>query len=195
MGRMDDLITRLGKINPATPRVHGGIPFNSRDGLGGVPDAANIDYRGFQAYLTPRQFLKLNEPRDVSQLPITHIEQALEGGEAIGTPMLYVDRTADGWQVRGHEGRGRMTAMQRYDRDALLPVAVHPYGEVRARHLTPEEIFGRILPDRRAAAGIPTHPDLVIWQQQPYVRPGQEENQAVLRALQELLPDTTSRNR
>jgi hypothetical protein len=195
MGRMDDLIARLGKINPATPRVHGGIPFNAMDGLGGVPIAANIDYRGFQAYMTPRQFLKLNETRDVAHLPITHIEQALESGESIGTPFMYADRTPDGWRVRGHEGRGRMTALQKYDRDALFPVAMVPSGEVRARHLTPEEIFGSILPDQRAAAGIPTRPDLVIWQQQPYVRPGQEENQAVLRALQELLPDAASRNR
>lgn len=188
MGRLDDLIARLGNVNPATPRVHGGIPFNARDGLGGVPDAANIDYRGFQAYLTPRQFLKLNEARDLRQLPIGHIEQALESGESIGTPMLYVNRTPDGWRVRGHEGRGRMTAMRQYNRDALFPVAVHPYGEVRARHLTPEEIFGTLLPDARAAAGIPTRPDLVIWQQRPYVRPGQEDSPAVLQALQELLP-------
>lgn len=186
---LDDLIRRLGKVNPAIPRAHGGIQFNPRDGLGGVPDASNIDYRGFQAYLTPRQFLKLNEARDLRSLPIGHIEQALESGESIGTPMLYVDRTPDGWQVRGHEGRGRMTAVQQYSRDALLPIAVHPYGEVRARHLTAEEIFNRILPDRRASAtGVPTRPDLVIWQQQPYVRPGQEENPAVLQALSELLP-------
>lgn len=188
MGRVDELISLLGRIDPAAPRIHGGIPFNARDGLGGVPDAANIDYRGFQAYLTPRQFLKLNETRDLRQLPISHIEDALEGGAPIGTPMLYVDRTPEGWQVRGHEGRGRMTAIQQYNRDALMPVAVHPYGEVRARHLTPEEIFGRLLPDRRSAAGIPTHPDLVVWQQKPYVRPGQEDNQSVLQALRELLP-------
>lgn len=188
MGQLDALIARLGKVNPATPRVHGGFRFDPREGVGGVPDAANIDYRGFQAYLTPRQFLKLNEPRDLRQLPIAHIEQALEGGEPIGTPMLYVDRAPDGWQVRGHEGRGRMTAMRQYNSDALLPVAVHPYGEVRARHLTPEEIFGSIMPDKRFSAGLPTRPDLVIWQQQPYVRPGQENNRAVLQALQELLP-------
>lgn len=188
MGRLDKLITRLGKVNPATPRVHGGIPFNAMDGLGGVPIASNIDYRGFQAYMTPRQFLKLNESRDIRHLPVTHIEQALEGGEPIGTPFMYLDRAPDGWMVRGHEGRGRMMAIQQYNRDALFPVAMVPSGEVRARHLTPEEIFGRILPDQRAAAGIPTRPDLVIWQQRPYVRPGQEDSPAVLQALLELLP-------
>lgn len=183
---LDDLIARLGSVNPATPRAHSGVVFDSRKGIGGVPDAANIDYRGFQAYLFPSQFRRLNQPRDLEVRPIDHIRSAIESGEPIGTPMLYVEKSPGGWTVRGHEGRGRMMAMEERDANALYPVAVHPYGEIRARHLTPEALFTKLLPDQYGDRA--TRPDLVVWQQRPYVRPGQEESPAVLRAIRELLP-------
>lgn len=179
---LDDLIMRLGKVDPAQPRMHSGVLFDSRKGIGGVPDGANIDYRGFQAYLTPRQFLDLNPPR-VSG--ITHINEALQAGQPIGTPMLYVDRTPEGWLVRGHEGRGRMTAMQERVPDALFPVGVHPYGEIRARHLTEEDVFRRLLPDKRGL--MDTQPRMGVLQQQPYVQPGYESDERVLQAMRELL--------
>ena len=186
LNAIDDLIRRLGKVNPAAIRKHAGIAFDPRDGIGGVPDAANIDYRGFQAYMHPSQFIGLNPPRDADRT-ISHIRDVVDSGGSIGTPMLYVDKTPGGWAVRGHEGRGRMQTFNGIDQSALYPVAVHPYGEVRARHLTPEDLFQRILPDNRGGAQ-GTRPDLVIWQQSPFVRPGQEENPAVLNALREMLP-------
>ncbi len=185
MGKWDELISRLGAVNPATPRQHGPAQFDAMEGIGGVPDAGNIDYRGFQAYLYPSQFRLLNEPRDTSILPIDHIRNSMAAGEPIGTPMLYVDESPEGWRVRGHEGRGRMLALEEADPHSLYPVAVHPRGEIRARHLTPENLFTRLLPDRGGLRG--TRPDLVIWQQRPYVRPGVEEQPAVHKALMELL--------
>lgn len=183
---LDDLIRRLGKIDPAAPRAHAGVVFDPRAGLGDTADAANIDYRGFQAYMTPRSFLELNEPRDFSLLPNDYIKDAIAAGDPIGTPTLYVRKTPEGWRVHGHEGRGRMAAMQERSPNALLPVGVHPYGEVRARHLTPEDLFRIIEPDERGLVG--TRAPLAIWQQKPYVRPGWEENDAVLQAIRELLP-------
>lgn len=182
----DELIRRLGSVNPATPRVHSGVVFNPRDGIGGVPDAANIDYRGFQAYMTPRSFLDLNPPRDIKHMPIDHIQRAIDAGEPIGTPMLYVDQTPQGWAVRGHEGRGRMTALERMSPDSLFPVAVHPYGVVRARHLQPEDLFKAITPDRRGGASSASVP-MAIWRSKPYVQPG-VTGDSVLRVLRELLP-------
>ena len=52
-----------------------------------------------------------------------------------------------GWQVMGHEGRGRMLALQKRAPDSLFPVAVHPYGEIRARHITPESALDWLRPD------------------------------------------------
>lgn len=185
---LDELIRRLGKVDPSRPRMHSGVMFDSRKGMGGVPDGANIDYRGFQAYLTPKQFLELNPPRDPAPLgrPITYINEALQAGQPIGTPMLYVDRTPEGWLVRGHEGRGRMLAMQDRAPDALFPVGVHPYGEIRARHLTEEDVFRRLLPDEGGLLG--TRARMGVLQQQPYVRPGYESDERVLQALREFLP-------
>jgi len=185
MSKWDELISRLGKVNPAQPRPHAGVMFDPREGLGGSPDAGNIDYRGFQAFLTPRQFLELNPPRPAWQ-PYNYITEALDAGQPIGTPMLYVDRTPEGWLVRGHEGRGRMMAMQERAPDAMLPVGVYPYGEIRARHLTDEDVFRRLLPDTGGTLGARAR--MGVLQQRPYVRAGFEDDERVLRALQELLP-------
>jgi len=186
VGRLNELITRLGQVDPAAVRRHAGVLFDARRGMGEQPDAANIDYRGFQAYMYPSQFLGLNAPRDLDLLPIDHIRDAVKSGQAVGPPMLYVDKSPKGWQVRGHEGRGRMHVLKELDPAALYPVGIHPYGEIRARDLTPEDIFNRLLPDRGGELG--TRPPLVIWQQRPYVRPGDESNWAVHTALRELSP-------
>jgi hypothetical protein len=161
--------------------------FDPRNGIGEIPDAANVDYRGFQTYMRPRQFLDLNQPRDPGIAPIDHITDALRDGQPIGTPILWVDKTPEGWAVRGHEGRGRMMALQDRSPSALYPVAVIPQGEVRARHLTPDQLFSPLLPDRRGGV-LQMRPPMAIWQQRPYVRPGQEDNPAVLQAIRELLP-------
>jgi hypothetical protein len=171
--RMDELLARLGQYRSSEPRRHAGVMFDPRNGLGGVPDAANIDYRGFMAYMRPGQFLQVNPPRDLATRPVDHIRAAIDAGEPIGTPMLYVDRTPDGWRVRGHEGRGRMTIMQERAPRALLPVAVHPLGEIRARHLKPEDVLSWIRPDE--GGSLPTRPRVAILDQRPYAAPTPSE--------------------
>ncbi|NBT35403.1 MAG: hypothetical protein EBT03_07670 [Betaproteobacteria bacterium] len=183
LSQLDNIIARLGKIDPTAPRVHGGILFDPRRGIGGTPDAANIDYRGFQAYMRPAQFRGLTPPRSH---PFDYVRDAIASGEPVGTPVVYVDRKPATWQATGHEGRGRMLSLEGISGDSLFPVGVHPNGEVRSRHLAPEDLFRRLLPERGGSGGL--SPDLVIWQQQPYVRPGQEENPSVLRALMEMMP-------
>lgn len=145
---LDDLIQRVGDVVAGAPRVHAGVQFDSLKGMGGVPDAANVDYRGFMTYMRPKQFLQINPPRNTSTRPVDHILSALDDGQPIGTPIVYVDRHNDGsWQVRGHEGRGRMLALQQRSPSALFPVAVHPYGSQRARDLTPDDALGWLRPD------------------------------------------------
>jgi hypothetical protein len=166
---LDDLIQRVGDVVAGAPRVHSGVRFDSRAGMGGVPDAANVDYRGFMAYMRPKQFLQLNPPRDLSAQPIDHILSALDEGQPIGAPILYVDRAQKGgWQVRGHEGRGRMLALQERSPDALFPVAVHPYGETRARHLLPEDSLAWLNADR--GGQLPTRGVVSVLNGSPHVR-------------------------
>jgi hypothetical protein len=170
MGRLDSLISRLADLSSATPRTHAGVTFDPARGIGGIPDAANADYRGYVAYMRPRQFLQINPPRDLNERPIDHILRAIEGGESVGTPIVYVDRGArGGWQVRGHEGRGRMHAMDQLAPDSYFPVAVHPYGETRARHLLPENALDWLRADE--GGELPSRPALSILNKRPYVQP------------------------
>lgn len=173
-GYLDNLILRLGEVVAGAPRAHAGVQFDALKGIGGVPDAHNVDYRGFMAYMRPKQFLQINPPRDVSERPIDHILQAIDGGQPIGTPIVYVDKAArGGWQVRGHEGRGRMLALQQRHPDALFPVAVHPYGSVRARDLRPEEALDWLRQD--TGGELPTRGAVSILGGRPYVQPSDAE--------------------
>jgi hypothetical protein len=167
--QIDRILSRLGDLSGAKPRVHAGVAFDPKDGLGGVPDAANADYRGYTAYMRPRQFLQVNPPRDLAQRPIDHIWQAIASGEPIGTPVLYVDRLDDGWQVRGHEGRGRMHALQQIAPDSYFPVAIHPYGGVRARDLSPEDALAWLRADR--GGELPTRSAVSILNGRPHIQP------------------------
>lgn len=175
MGRWDDLIARLGNVSATAPRAHAGVMFDPKNGIGGVPDAANVDYRGFMAYMHPKQFLQVNPPRDLAERPIDHILEALDAGQPIGTPMLYVDRMPDkSWQVVGHEGRGRMMALGRRHPDALFPVAIHPFGEVRARHLSGDDTFAWLRPDK-TGGHLPTRGALSILESNPRISPAEAD--------------------
>jgi hypothetical protein len=170
--QIDALLDRIGPQSSSVIRTHAGVTFDPANGLGGSYDSGNIDYRGFMAYMRPDQFLGLNPPRPLDRMPIDFIQSAVEGGEAIGTPMLYVDRLPDnkGWQVRGHEGRGRMSVLQGLAPRGLFPVGVHPYGAVRARHLRPVDTLASIFPDEGGQFGA-VRPRLSFLDQQPYMLP------------------------
>ena len=174
MGRLDELIRRVGDVVAGAPRVHAGVKFDSINGIGGVPDASNVDYRGFMAYMRPKQFLQINPPRDTSARPIDHILAALDDGQPIGTPIVYVDKASrGGWQVMGHEGRGRMLALQKRAPDSLFPVAVHPYGEIRARHITPESALDWLRPDE--GGDLVARGSVSVLGGKPYVQPRDAE--------------------
>ena len=168
------LLSPVGELPTATPRVHAGVQFDPAHGLGGVPDAANADYRGFMAYMLPKQFLQVNPPRNLELQSIDHILRAIDNREPIGTPILYVDRGPNaGWQVRGHEGRGRMHALQQISPDSYFPVAVHPYGGIRASDLNADDALAWMRPD--TGGDLPARPALSILHQRPYVQPRDAE--------------------
>ena len=174
MGRLDRLISRIGELTSSVPRTHAGVTFDPRNGLGAVHDAANADYRGFTAYMPPKRFLQINPPRDIAAQPIDHILEAIDAGRPLGPPIVYVDRTPDkDWQVVGHEGRGRMTALQQRHPDALFPVAVHPLGVLRASHLKDEDAFAWLRPDK--GGHLPARGNAVILRNQLRVSPSDSE--------------------
>lgn len=171
MGKIDEIIQILGRLSSDTPRTHAGVRFDPQGGMGGVPDAANADYRGFTAYMRPKQFLQINPPRDLAERPIDHILEAIDAGQPIGTPIVYVDRMPDrNWRVVGHEGRGRMSALEQRKPDALFPVAVHPFGEVRARDLAAEDAFAWLMPDK-TGGHLPARGSAVLLKNQLRVAP------------------------
>lgn len=181
---LGDLLRALGKVDPSAVRKHAGITFDPVDGLGASGDTANSMYRGFQTYMRPWDFLAANPPRTHQH---NYVRDAIAAGEPIGTPIVYADRLDDGqWKIRGHEGRGRMSVLHDIAPDSLFPVAVQPTGWVRARHLDGDSVLRRLLPDDKGAYRV--QPRMSSWNGGMYVSPSSQEDEAVLRAIRELLP-------
>lgn len=183
--KLADLLLALGNVDPRAVRKHAGIAFDPVNGLGASGDTANSAYRGFQTYMTPRQFLEANPPRNT---PYDYVRDAIVSGEPVGTPIVYADRLDDGrWKVRGHEGRGRMSVLHDMSPDSLFPVAVQPTGWVRARHLDGDSVLRSLLPDDMGGVS-QVSPRMSSWNGGLYVAPSSQEDEAVLRAIRELLP-------
>lgn len=118
-------------------------------GLGTTGYNANVDYRGLRILMKPSVFLSL-----AAHLPsptsVDYIVQHMEKGGALGSPFLIVDIPEEYFDgdftglnyatVVGHEGRNRMLAIQKLEGDDPVEVHLFGYGEIRARHFTPEII-------------------------------------------------------
>jgi len=118
-------------------------------GLGTTGYNSNVDYRGLRVLMKPSDFLSL-----AAHLPsptsVDYIVQHMEKGGSLGSPFLIIDipeKYFDGdftglnyAQVVGHEGRNRMLAIQKVEGDEPCEVHIFGYGEIRARHFTPEII-------------------------------------------------------
>ena len=122
---------------------------DNKEGLGSTPYNSNVDYRGLRVLMKPSTFLSLaahlSEPSSVD-----HIVKHMQDGGGLGSPFLIVDIPAEYFEadftglnyskVVGHEGRNRMLAIQKLEGDNPVEVHIFGYGEIRARHLTPEII-------------------------------------------------------
>ena len=118
-------------------------------GLGATGYNANVDYRGLRVLMKPSTFLSL-----AAHLPsptsVDYIVQHMKNGGALGSPFLIVDIPEKYFEgdftdltyakVVGHEGRNRMLAIQKLEGDNPVEVHIFGYGEIRARHFTPEII-------------------------------------------------------
>lgn len=127
----------------------GPINYDQREGIGAVPDNANINYKGFACLMTPTAFLELALRRGYDS---PYVDDAIKNGEPIGSPFFGIafDETteqlgngeAEGKgppHILNHEGRGRMIAIRKLYGD--IPVIVHCFPSyLRARHMTLEMI-------------------------------------------------------
>jgi hypothetical protein len=153
----------------------GKVVFDSKDGMGAVPNSKNVAYKGFVVWMKPQDFLGLNPVRSSESAADTvkAVTEAIEEGKPIGPPFLNVKLVKDGddagsFQVVQHEGRGRMAAINSIQPDVPVPVHVFGRGAIdRGRDLTPEMMQGlvdptsnvRLLPDKKATDGKAVTPD------------------------------------
>ena len=153
----------------------GKVLFDSKDGMGAVPNNRNVAYKGFVAWMKPRDFLGLNPERAAKHAADTvkAVTKAIDEGKPIGPPFLSVKLVKEGenagsFQVFNHEGRGRMAAINDIDPDTPVPVHIFGRGVIdRGRDITPkmmEDLVDpgskvRLLPDKKVAEGKEVTPD------------------------------------
>ena len=118
----------------------GPIHYDQQNGMGAVPDNANVKYKGFACLMTPQMFLRLAEARDFSQESnLQQIGEALQAGKPIGSPFLGV-QFDDVARVRQHEGRTRVEAIRQAFPNTSVLVHIFVAGGERARHLSLDKI-------------------------------------------------------
>jgi hypothetical protein len=104
----------------------GHLVFDNDDGVGAVPNLAEIFWKGALVGMTPRMFHKLTPPLSEDERPKTNT--FLDGNEGpLGTPYLMVklDTKTDVLSVHGHEGRHRMSWIARnFGLDFEIPVGL-----------------------------------------------------------------------
>lgn len=114
-----------------------GVIYHQRDGMGAVPDVAQIAYTGFVVLMRPSVYLDLCPPL---QLEFNGMEAKLRAGDAIGMPFLGINQEDEIIQIRSHEGRHRAHCVRSITNDAEMPVAVLLARGDRARHVRMENV-------------------------------------------------------
>ncbi|MBY3433753.1 hypothetical protein HFN89_06275 [Rhizobium laguerreae] len=104
----------------------GDLVFDNDNGVGAVPNLAEIFWKGALVGMTPRMFHKLTPPLSEDERPKTNA--FLNTNEnPLGTPYLMVklDTKTDALSVHGHEGRHRMSWIARnFGPDFEIPVGL-----------------------------------------------------------------------
>ena len=131
----------------------GNVYFDNDHGMGAVPDNRNVEYKGFVAMLTPKQFLEIaanhNGQREESA---QDFKQTITEGFPIAAPFIEVvleDIEEGGYATAvGHEGRARCLALLSFAREGSLgftestkiPVHFFMRDGLRSRHITEKMI-------------------------------------------------------
>ncbi|MCS4089059.1 hypothetical protein [Rhizobium sp. BK176] len=104
----------------------GGLVFDNENGVGAVPNLAEIFWKGALVGMTPRMFHKLTPPLSEDERPKTNAFLRTNQ-DPLGTPYLMVklDTKTNALSVNGHEGRHRMSWMARnFGPDFEIPVGL-----------------------------------------------------------------------
>lgn len=113
--------------------------IDNERGVGATGNNGNVLYMGFVAFIRPSDFFELawkdNSRQDRSELMTSTIEE-----RGMGTPFLLVspEKYESPWgqlKVTGHEGRARMTIIEKLNGNKPFPVHIFPGPELRARHM------------------------------------------------------------
>lgn len=125
------------------------IAFDNEHGMGNTPNGQNVIYLGFVAEMTPTAFLSIVTPGDREEDAARFARYTAERA-TFASPFLEVSANIDKWSegeeplrivVKGHEGRGRMTAFAAAaGAGTPIPVQFILLGGYRARDLK-EEFF------------------------------------------------------
>lgn len=122
----------------------GKVTFSAAHGLGSVPFNQSVYYHGFVVEVRPSTFLRLALPHEEERVAAAKkLVQLVKEGYALGIPFLDIDledERFDAPKIKGHEGRGRMLAVQMLNGDSSVPVHVMLRGGMRSRHITPHHI-------------------------------------------------------
>ena len=129
--------------SPAVAEEHykiGDITFSATNGLGSVPNNANVWYMGFVVFMKPSTFLSLALDDEGAQESTSQALEALvREGYAVGIPFMDIKFDPQGVtlpRIMGHEGRGRMRMIRRVLGDTPIPVHMMLRDGLRARDVT-----------------------------------------------------------
>lgn len=118
--------------------------YDPVNGIGAVPNNQSVDYFGFTVMMKPSMFLQLAKPLNRDHAgSVEHLKSAIQNGQRIGPPFLIINRSEDPVipsEVKGHEGRNRMYAIQELYGDQPTLVHIFLGGGERARHITIDDI-------------------------------------------------------
>ena len=123
---------QTGALQLASPK------FDPKNGIGAVPFNQDIDYFGFVKEMPGKEFLRLAKPAELDESRIKWLMQQMADGKGFGNPFLNVKWLPEDeiFKVIGHEGRHRVTALQRlFGNNVDVPVHIFPQ-HMRARDLT-----------------------------------------------------------
>lgn len=120
-----------------------GIAFDNADGIGSVPNMADIFWKGVFVEMTPKTFLSLAAPLedDLREGTVRFLDRNVS---PIGSPYLCLRAPEDGHlsKVVGHEGRHRMSEIaKRVGYDVPIPIGLFVYDRhymLKAREIDSE---------------------------------------------------------
>lgn len=121
----------------------GELVFDNENGVGSVPNLADILWKGALVTMTPRMFLSLTPFLELDERPKTH--QFLQSNERpLGSPFLIIKHSTetDDLAAWGHEGRHRMMWIAKnYGFDIEIPIGLfvlEDYYTLKAREMEPQ---------------------------------------------------------